>query len=174
MAYFYRYKEEELPGVDIFVCTADPKREPPWMVINTVLSAMSYNYPSNKLSVYLSDDGGSELTFYALLRASLFSKHWLPFCRRFKVQPTSPEAYFHSLSQTCGSSEDEATEYGQACLSIKVMQHLWLKIMVEQFVTLCVCVWIDITSNIIMARSWSIGPVCFGKSFMCFHFFFYF
>ncbi|KAK6154479.1 hypothetical protein DH2020_008727 [Rehmannia glutinosa] len=30
--------ENDLPGVDIFVCTADPKIEPPMMVINTVLS----------------------------------------------------------------------------------------------------------------------------------------
>ena len=45
--------------------------EPPTMVISTVLSAMPYNYPPEKLSVYVSDDGGSEFTFYALLEASL-------------------------------------------------------------------------------------------------------
>ncbi|KAF5479078.1 hypothetical protein F2P56_005582 [Juglans regia] len=89
----HRY-EEKLPGVDIMVCTADPKMEPPTMVINTVLSAMSYNYPPEKLSVYISDDGGSELTFYALLEASTFSKHWIPFCKKFRVEPRSPAAYF--------------------------------------------------------------------------------
>ncbi|KAK7861057.1 cellulose synthase-like protein g1 [Quercus suber] len=41
--------------------------EPPTMVINTVLSVMSYSCPREKLSVYLSDDGGSKLTFYALI-----------------------------------------------------------------------------------------------------------
>ncbi|KAL5771752.1 hypothetical protein ACOSP7_015906 [Xanthoceras sorbifolium] len=86
--------EEVLPGVDIFVCTADPVIEPPIMVINTVLSVMAYNYPTQKLSVYLSDDGGSDLTFYAMLEASKFSKIWLPFCRKFGVEPRSPEAYF--------------------------------------------------------------------------------
>ncbi|MED6218597.1 hypothetical protein PIB30_028031 [Stylosanthes scabra] len=89
-----RYDEEKMPGVDIFVCTADPMLEPPLMVMNTILSAMAYNYPSNKLSVYLSDDGGSELTFYALFKASTFSKHWLPFCRAFNLQTRSPQAYF--------------------------------------------------------------------------------
>lgn len=86
--------EEKLPGVDIFVCTADPKMEPPTLVINTVLSAMSYNYPPEKLSVYLSDDGGSELTFYALVEATRFCKHWIPFCKKFRVEPRSPAAYF--------------------------------------------------------------------------------
>ncbi|XP_039045515.1 cellulose synthase-like protein E2 [Hibiscus syriacus] len=41
-----RYVEETLPGVYIFVCTADPVIEPPTMVINTVLSVMAYDYPS--------------------------------------------------------------------------------------------------------------------------------
>ncbi|KAG6768874.1 hypothetical protein POTOM_024486 [Populus tomentosa] len=88
--------EKDLPGVDIFVCTADPEIEPPTMVINTVLSMMAYDYPPEKLSVYLSDDGGSDLTFYAMLEASRFSKHWLPFCKKLKIQPRSPEAYFRT------------------------------------------------------------------------------
>lgn len=83
-----------MPGVDVFVCTADHIFEPPTLVINTVLSVLSYNYPPHKLSVYLSDDGGSEFTFYALLEASRFSKYWIPFCNKFKVEPRSPEVYF--------------------------------------------------------------------------------
>lgn len=86
--------EEELPGVDIFVCTADAKLEPPMLVINTVLSVLAYNYPPEKVSVYLSDDGGSEIVFYALLEASRFCRYWIPFCHKFKVEPRSPEAYF--------------------------------------------------------------------------------
>ncbi|PIN00011.1 Cellulose synthase (UDP-forming) [Handroanthus impetiginosus] len=88
-----RYKEK-LPKVDIFVCTADPILEPPSMVMSTVLSVMSYNYPTEKISVYLSDDGGSELTFYALLEASKFSKSWIPFTKKYNVEPRSPEVYF--------------------------------------------------------------------------------
>jgi hypothetical protein len=80
--------------VDIFVCTADPQSEPPNLVISTVLSVMAYNYPAEKLNIYLSDDGGSILTFYALWEASLFAKHWLPFCKTYKVEPKSPAAYF--------------------------------------------------------------------------------
>ncbi|KAI8553034.1 hypothetical protein RHMOL_Rhmol06G0313900 [Rhododendron molle] len=90
---------DKLPAVDIFVCTADPTMEPPTMVISTVLSVMSYNYPPDKLSVYLSDDGGSEFTFHALLEASRFSKHWIPFCKKFSVEPRSPLAYFAQNSK---------------------------------------------------------------------------
>ncbi|XP_059663643.1 cellulose synthase-like protein E6 [Cornus florida] len=91
--------EKVLPGVDIFVCTADPIIEPPIMVINTVLSMAAYDYPPEKLSVYLSDDGGSELTFYALLEASRFLKHWLPYCRKFKIEPPAPAAYFSTVGK---------------------------------------------------------------------------
>ncbi|KAK4753056.1 hypothetical protein SAY87_021854 [Trapa incisa] len=91
-----------LPGVDIFVCTADSAIEPPAMVISTVLSMMAYDYPTEKLAIYLSDDAASELTYYALLEASRFAKHWLPFCRKFKVQPTSPTAYFSSSTESVG------------------------------------------------------------------------
>ncbi|XP_050371387.1 cellulose synthase-like protein E1 [Argentina anserina] len=90
--------EDELPGVDVFVCTADPTIEPPMMVINTVLSIMAYDYPPEKLSVYLSDDGGSELTYYALLEAAEFAKHWIPYCKKYNVEPRSPAAYFASLA----------------------------------------------------------------------------
>ncbi|XP_058202483.1 cellulose synthase-like protein E1 isoform X2 [Rhododendron vialii] len=91
--------EKELPGVDVFVCTADPTIEPPIMVVNTVLSVMAYDYPPERLAVYLSDDAGSELTFYALLEASRFAKHWLPFCKKFKVEPRSPAAYFTTVDR---------------------------------------------------------------------------
>ncbi|XP_043691035.1 cellulose synthase-like protein E6 isoform X2 [Telopea speciosissima] len=91
-----RYEDKQLPCIDIFVCTADPVMEPPILVINTVLSVMAYDYPPEKLSVYLSDDGGSDLTFNALLEASRFSKYWIPFCNKYKWEPRSPDALFAS------------------------------------------------------------------------------
>ncbi|KAL4618577.1 hypothetical protein ACB092_06G020700 [Castanea dentata] len=99
--------EKELPNVDIFVCTADPVIEPPVMVINTVLSVMAYDYPPEKLSVYLSDDGGSDLTFYALLEASHFAKHWLPYCKKFKVEPRSPAEYFNSSDDPLDANQSK-------------------------------------------------------------------
>ncbi|XP_062078928.1 cellulose synthase-like protein E6 [Humulus lupulus] len=109
--------EEKLPRVDIFVFTADPKMEPPTLVMNTILSAMSYNYPPHKLSVYLSDDGASEFTFYALMEASRFSKFWIPFSKRFNIEPRAPDVYFSQLS----SSSSQDTIFSQELFTIKEM-----------------------------------------------------
>ncbi|CAH8347192.1 unnamed protein product, partial [Eruca vesicaria subsp. sativa] len=94
----YRRYGNDLPRLDVFVCTADPVIESPLMVVNTFLSVMALDYPPEKLAVYLSDDGGSELTFYALAEAAEFSRTWVPFCKRFDVEPRSPRAYFSSKS----------------------------------------------------------------------------
>ncbi|KAL5134497.1 Cellulose synthase-like protein E2 [Glycine soja] len=105
--------EKKLPRVDIFVCTTDPDIEPAMMVINTVLSVIAYDYPTEKLSVYLSGDAGSQITFYALLKASNFAKHWVPFCKRFKVEPRSPSAYFKSIvSSGYPTDPSQAKELG--------------------------------------------------------------
>ncbi|ONH95770.1 hypothetical protein PRUPE_7G089900 [Prunus persica] len=53
---------DKLPAVDVFICTADPEKEPTVGVMNTVLSAMAMDYPPEKLHVYLSDDGGAAVT----------------------------------------------------------------------------------------------------------------
>ncbi|KAF9589829.1 hypothetical protein IFM89_028764 [Coptis chinensis] len=55
---------------------------------------MAYDYDANKLAYYLSDDGSSELTFHAVYQASKFFKYWLPFCRKFNVEPRAPHVYF--------------------------------------------------------------------------------
>lgn len=76
------------------------------MVANTVLSVMAYGYPSDKISVYVSDDGGSSLTLFALMEAAKFSEHWLPFCKKNNVQDRSPEVYF-SLKSSSWTEEAE-------------------------------------------------------------------
>ncbi|XP_057960041.1 cellulose synthase-like protein G2 [Malania oleifera] len=91
-------RDSELPGVDLFICTADPKKEPTVEVMNTVLSAMALDYPPEKLAVYLSDDGGSAVTLAAIKEASVFGRAWLPFCRKYGIKTRCPEAYFSSLA----------------------------------------------------------------------------
>ncbi|KAK6138733.1 hypothetical protein DH2020_027526 [Rehmannia glutinosa] len=87
---------EKLPPVDVFICTADPSKEPSLGVMNTVLSAMALDYPPHKIAVYLSDDGGSFVTLQATREAWKFSKWWVPFCRKYEVQNRCPEPYFFS------------------------------------------------------------------------------
>lgn len=89
--------ESKYPSLDVFICTADPYREPPMDVANAALSVMAYDYPKEKLSVYVSDDGGSQLTLFALMEAAKFARYWLPFCRLYNLVVRSPEAYFKSL-----------------------------------------------------------------------------
>ncbi|KAL0376734.1 UNVERIFIED_CONTAM: Cellulose synthase-like protein G2 [Sesamum calycinum] len=83
--------------LDVFICTADPKKEPVVEVMNTVLSAMALDYPTEKLAVYLSDDGGAAVTLYAMKEACAFARSWLPFCRKYGVKSRCPEAFFSSF-----------------------------------------------------------------------------
>ncbi|PQP99711.1 cellulose synthase-like protein G3 [Prunus yedoensis var. nudiflora] len=89
-------KESDFPALDVFICTADPFKEPPMNVVNTALSVMAYDYPTNKISVYVSDDGGSALTLFAFMEAAKFARHWLPFCRENNIVERCPEAYFET------------------------------------------------------------------------------
>ncbi|XP_047948699.1 cellulose synthase-like protein E1 isoform X3 [Salvia hispanica] len=86
--------DDNLPSVDVFVCTTDPVKEPSLGVMNTVISAMALDYPAHKLHVYLSDDGGSPVTFRAVKEAWGFAKMWIPFCRKYMVNNRCPQAYF--------------------------------------------------------------------------------
>ncbi|KAG5560296.1 hypothetical protein RHGRI_003556 [Rhododendron griersonianum] len=85
----------ELPAVDVFICTADPSKEPTLEVMNTVISAIALDYPPDKLHVYLSDDGGYSVTLEAMKEAWRFAKgYWVPFCRAYGIKTRCPEAYF--------------------------------------------------------------------------------
>ncbi|KAH7522152.1 hypothetical protein FEM48_Zijuj07G0108000 [Ziziphus jujuba var. spinosa] len=102
-------EDDKLPAIDIFICTVDPNREPTIGVMNTVISALSLDYPPEKLHVYLSDDGGSSLTLKGMREAWEFAKWWIPFCNKFRIQDRCPEAYFSaiSLADDVGGNSDE-------------------------------------------------------------------
>lgn len=38
----------ELAGIDVFVSTADPEKEPPLVTANVILSVMAADYPTDK------------------------------------------------------------------------------------------------------------------------------
>ncbi|XP_020090155.1 probable cellulose synthase A catalytic subunit 3 [UDP-forming] [Ananas comosus] len=93
-----RYEKEGQPSqlapVDIYVSTVDPLKEPPLVTANTVLSILAVDYPVEKVSCYVSDDGAAMLTFEALSETSEFAKKWVPFCKKFNIEPRAPEWYF--------------------------------------------------------------------------------
>ncbi|KAK4478177.1 hypothetical protein RD792_017459 [Penstemon davidsonii] len=99
--------DEKLPAVDVFICTADPSKEPSLGVMNTVISAMALEYPPDKLSVYLSDDGGSWVTLEAMRESWKFAKWWIPFCRKYNVKNRCPEAFFSGGADNLISSNSE-------------------------------------------------------------------
>ena len=97
--------ESDFPALDVFICTADPYKEPPMSLVNTALSVMAYDYPAEKVSVYISDDGGSQITLFAFMEAAKFASHWLPFCRKNNIVDRSPDAYFASNQPLCSETQ---------------------------------------------------------------------
>ncbi|KAL5699889.1 cellulose synthase (UDP-forming) [Ranunculus cassubicifolius] len=111
-----RYEREGEPNmlapVDVFVSTVDPLKEPPLVTANTLLSILAVDYPMDKIIIfpiipllirlehhkflphYLSDDGASMLTFEALSETAEFARKWVPFCKKFSIEPRAPEMYF--------------------------------------------------------------------------------
>ncbi|XP_019199771.1 PREDICTED: cellulose synthase A catalytic subunit 2 [UDP-forming]-like [Ipomoea nil] len=93
-----RYEKEGTPSnlapIDIFVSTVDPLKEPPLITANTVLSILAVDYPVEKVSCYVSDDGAAMLTFESLSETSEFARKWVPFCKKFNIEPRAPEWYF--------------------------------------------------------------------------------
>ncbi|KAG5247085.1 cellulose synthase [Salix suchowensis] len=93
-----RYEREgepsQLAGVDFFVSTVDPLKEPPLITANTVLSILAVDYPVDKVSCYVSDDGAAMLSFESLVETAEFARKWVPFCKKYAIEPRAPEFYF--------------------------------------------------------------------------------
>uniref|UniRef100_A0A452Y4G5 Uncharacterized protein n=1 Tax=Aegilops tauschii subsp. strangulata TaxID=200361 RepID=A0A452Y4G5_AEGTS len=93
-----RYDREGEPSqlcpIDIFVSTVDPLKEPPLITANTVLSILAVDYPVDKVSCYVSDDGSAMLTFESLSETAEFARKWVPFCKKHNIEPRAPEFYF--------------------------------------------------------------------------------
>ena len=112
--------------MDLLVTTADPVLEPPIITVNTVLSLMAIEYPAHKLACYVSDDGCSPLTFYALVQASKFAKLWVPFCKKYNVQVRAPFRYFSD--EATAINEESSSEFRQEWQQMKVITLISLPI----------------------------------------------
>ncbi|CAK7335761.1 unnamed protein product [Dovyalis caffra] len=126
-------KRSDFPALDVFICTADPYKEPPIGVVNTALSVMAYDYPTEKISVYVSDDGGSALTLFAFMEAAKFATHWLPFCKKNNILERSPEAYFES-NHNC-TSETEKIKMMYESMKVKIEHALERGKVHDQYIT---------------------------------------
>uniref|UniRef100_A0A1J3E027 Cellulose synthase n=1 Tax=Noccaea caerulescens TaxID=107243 RepID=A0A1J3E027_NOCCA len=87
-------EESQLAAVDFFVSTVDPLKEPPLITANTVLSILALDYPVDKVSCYVSDDGAAMLSFESLVETADFARKWVPFCKKYSIEPRAPEFYF--------------------------------------------------------------------------------
>ncbi|CAI6002670.1 unnamed protein product [Closterium sp. NIES-64] len=94
LRYERRGEPSQLAAVDLFVSTVDPAKEPPITTANTLLSILSVDYPTEKVSCYVHDDGGAMLTFDSMSECSEFARRWVPFAKRYKIEPRCPEMYF--------------------------------------------------------------------------------
>uniref|UniRef100_A0A0D9X064 Glycosyltransferase 2-like domain-containing protein n=1 Tax=Leersia perrieri TaxID=77586 RepID=A0A0D9X064_9ORYZ len=83
-----------LPGIDVFVTTADPIDEPVLSTMNSILSILAADYPADRSACYLSDDSGSLILYEALVETAKFATLWVPFCRKHSIEPRAPEKYF--------------------------------------------------------------------------------
>ncbi|XP_020272341.1 probable cellulose synthase A catalytic subunit 8 [UDP-forming] isoform X2 [Asparagus officinalis] len=94
LRYNYPGKECQLAPIDVFVNISNPMKESPLVISNTVLSILAVDYPTDRLTCYVSDDGAAMLTLETLSETCQFARKWVPFCRKFNVEPRSPECYF--------------------------------------------------------------------------------
>ncbi|KAL7106092.1 hypothetical protein ACP275_07G089700 [Erythranthe tilingii] len=95
----FRYEKEgkpsELAHTYVFVSNVDPMREPPLITANTVLSILAVDYPVDKVSCYISDDGAAIPTLEALSVSSEFARKWVLFTKKFNIEPRAPEWYYY-------------------------------------------------------------------------------
>lgn len=113
----------DLPGVDVFISTADPDKEPPLVTANTILSILAVEYPIEKVALYISDDGGAILTFEAMAEAVKFSHLWVPFCRKHNIEPRNPDSYF--TQKTDPTKNKKKHDF--------VKDHRWIKREYDEF-----------------------------------------
>jgi hypothetical protein len=64
----------DLPGVDMFVSTVNPEKEPPLITANTVLSILTADYSVEKLACYVSNGNNVFLPFEVLAETTTFAQ----------------------------------------------------------------------------------------------------
>jgi hypothetical protein len=144
--------------VDVLVTTADPAKEPPIIALNTVLSAMALQYPPHRLACYVSDDGGSILTFWAISLAAAFATVWLPFCNRAAalaaapMAPRAPGPYFlrhkHPASPSLHDDQHPSSSSSASASAAPDFVSHWKSVKVYHSSAPFACMYVNIDSSI--------------------------
>ncbi|KAL6657839.1 hypothetical protein ACP70R_005619 [Stipagrostis hirtigluma subsp. patula] len=102
-----------LPGIDVFVTTANPIDEPILYTMNSVLSILAADYPADRFACYLSDDSGELILYEALVEAAKFAALWVPFCHKHRIEPRAPESYYELVAppQIGGAPKDFVVDH---------------------------------------------------------------
>ncbi|KAJ4748864.1 Cellulose synthase-like protein [Rhynchospora pubera] len=91
--------------------------------MNTVLSVMAIDYPSEKLHIYLSDDAGADVTLLcASKEAYSLARYWVPFCKRFGIAVRCPEVFFNDSKIDQQDSDKEFSQERQKIKAEVAMQ----------------------------------------------------
>ncbi|KAF3642120.1 hypothetical protein FXO38_21272 [Capsicum annuum] len=87
--------KETYKNTDLAENAVDPSRQPLSLTSNVGMSKSErrLSYPVEKLSCYVSDDGGALLTFEAMAETASFANIWVPFCRKHVIELRNPESY---------------------------------------------------------------------------------
>lgn len=94
LRYDYPGENCTLACIDVFLNMKDHQESSPIPIVNTVLSILAVDYPSDRITCYVSDDEAALLTLEILSETCQFAEKWVPFCREFNIEPRSPECYF--------------------------------------------------------------------------------
>ncbi|KAI7745286.1 hypothetical protein M8C21_024467, partial [Ambrosia artemisiifolia] len=92
-----------------------PYQEPPLVTTNTVLSNLAVDYPFDKVSCYVSDDGAVMLSFESLSETSEFARKWVLFYKKYNIEPRAPELSFDPLDFSTKKGESSTWMIG-SCL----------------------------------------------------------
>ncbi|KAL4297147.1 hypothetical protein GQ457_12G000610 [Hibiscus cannabinus] len=128
-------RDEDFLALDVFICTADPYKEPPMNVVNVALSLMAYDYPADKISIYVSDDGGSALTLFAFMEAAIFASHWLPFCKEHNIMERNPQVLFEAKHHHSSSPHFEKIKMMYEDMKVKVEHVVDQGEIVDEYIT---------------------------------------
>jgi cellulose synthase A len=129
--FFCKYEKEGQPSqlahVDVFVSTMDPTKELLLVFANVIFSIVGVDYHVDKMSCYLSNDRASMFTFDDVVEISEFARKWVPFCKKFDIEPHASKMYFTRKIDYLKDKVQHAFMKERRIMKLKYSNyHLWI------------------------------------------------